>query len=268
MNLLKSFGGLLQSAEPSYAPLGLAPHEAPTRLFGGRGATEFAISQLAIDRSVDRHQQIPEHVREFGKIALYSELRKQADRNMIANPSSVPEDALRGRMSPGRLVGLMERHKDLRAIELARLTHFGMRDVDHLIHNPVRRSLASHPRMELAEDENHRFKTDMRRGQMLAVSVNQLRAQHITKAMTARSRYLLIVDGHDAEVPRTKRDLKPAILDIVMSSDAYPAWLTPSLTTYFEEDDDRLETLEPRHRSSNPNMPVYEYSSEPDDSEE
>lgn len=248
MDLFERVSNLFDKGEMPYAPLALAPHEAVA------GKTEYARAIDAIDRSLDsKADQFPEHIVNLGKQALYTELVKQANRNDIPRGYPIDYRAKRGRLSPAQLITTMEKHEALSAVELARLTHFGEQDVDAMIHEPVLESLASHPHIELIENDTRRFKTELRTKDMLAISVGQLRAKHIRDNLAIKSRYLLFVDARNPEAPTLKKDLRPAVLEIIDGNE-YPEWLIPALTTYFGSHNDRLAALSREHRSQTPNL--------------
>lgn len=247
MKLLEKLGDLFDGSEPPYAPLGFAPYNTSHHFIFGKRPSEYEISKNAIDQSVDNQKGLPEHVREGGKVALYSELTKQAVRNLIDEPDSVPSSALRGRMAPDQLIELMGRDEDLRAIELARLSHFNIQDTDSRIHVPVARSLERNRAIGsfAIERNRRRFKPEFVSREIMMVGVKQKRWQHLNDSITTCCRQLFILDMLHADNPLKSGNagLRKVLARHVGTDSDMPEWLVPAVTTYYAYHPKRLEEL-------------------------
>jgi len=283
MNLLDRAIGFFQPAEPPYAPLGFAPYQKQEGSFFSRvNQSEFDKSIEAIDKSLDRRADLPEHVRHIGKIALYSELTKQAGRNMILDTAGLPQKALEGLMPPDQLVDLMDETEYMRAIELARRTHVGIRDVHDQINNPVEKLLLASTDIDTVISKTRRsFKKEFISPELITVAVKQKRLEHVQGNIVTVCRQLFILDLLNPDNPLSENadvSLRRTIVPHIDKNADYPEWLVPAITTYYAYHPSRLDALKQgydfdknkelaekqwrQHIDTSPNLPVWHYSSE------
>jgi hypothetical protein len=275
MNFLENVTGLLEPAQPKHAPLGFAPFDRP-RLLSVKGESEYDKGQMAIDASIDTRTDLPEHIREHGRLALYSELARQAVRNTVHRNAHVPRLAREGKMPPDRLIQLMDRTEYIRAVELARLTHFGERDIEADIHQPVEQSLLGNPTIHtIISEKRRRFKQEYTSSDAIMIGVKQTRMEHMTdrddvkSRLVTRCRQLFILDMQHPDNPLyADSDIHLSrVLASHLDRDAeYPDWLVPAVTTYYAFQPGRLDELKKshndkeqsrRHYDVSPNMPVF-----------
>jgi hypothetical protein len=267
MNVIDNIGDLLHDAEPFYAPLGLAPYE----ILGRGHDTEHSISQRFIENVVDTRTDLPEHVRYFAKIALSSELTKQANRNLIVDPSSVPDRARHGLMAPDELVELMMTNEDLRAVEIGRLTHFGTANVEQQIHHPIERQLFTNPRIDTKRILSRReFNQEFTSDEVIAVGIEQKRMSHLQGAIITSCRQLFLLDMEHSGNPLHDEEttLRGALARYIDGVHEPPEWLIPAVTTYYAHHPGRLEELKradgnrrqsQMHYDVSPNLPIGKY---------
>ncbi len=249
------------------APLGFAPYELHKDPETNELISEYKLGFQAIDASFDAQPKLPSHVQTLGKVALFQEFQKQADRNMVDVTTVLPEAALRSEMAPDELVELLHSVEPLRVAELARHTHVNIKRVSSIIVDPIESALLDNDTIDTLQlNEGRHFKTEFTNDRIVTIGVKEARMTHLNRSIVTQCRRLFILDMLDDKNPLHHRgaNLLQIMSDHIDDDDEYPSWMIPGVTTYYAYHPERLKDLSPGHRDRSPNLQPYKRVAHPE----